>query len=83
MWLCENRLKWKTAHFRLPSASQKRAFLSSLLGPQRIILERQDMALRIARTTTTGKSLPTLEPKSGNTSQEDLKCETSMGAFKN
>ena len=32
MWLCENRLKWKTAHFRLPSASQKRACLSSLIG---------------------------------------------------
>ena len=31
MWLCENRLKGKTAHFRLPSASQKRACLSSLL----------------------------------------------------
>ena len=29
MWLCENRLKGKTAHFRLPSASQKRACLSS------------------------------------------------------
>ena len=27
----ENRLKGKTAHFRLPSASQKRACLSSLI----------------------------------------------------
>ena len=32
MWLCENRLKGKTAHFRLPSASQNRACLRSLLG---------------------------------------------------
>ena len=30
MWLCEDKLKDKTAHFRLPSASQKRASLSSL-----------------------------------------------------
>ena len=30
MWLCEDKLKRKTAHFRLPSASQKRACLSSL-----------------------------------------------------
>ena len=30
MWLCEDKLKGKTAHFRLPSASQKRACLSSL-----------------------------------------------------
>ncbi len=29
MWLCEGKLKVKTAHFRLPSASQKRACLSS------------------------------------------------------
>ena len=41
------------------------------------------MALRITRTITTGKALPTLEPKSGNTSPEDVKCKTSMGAFKN
>ena len=27
---CEDKLKGKTAHFRLPSASQKRACLSSL-----------------------------------------------------
>ena len=27
MWLCEGKLKVKTAHFRLPSASQKRACL--------------------------------------------------------
>ena len=32
MWLCENRLKGKTAHFRLPSAAQKRVCLSSLLS---------------------------------------------------
>ena len=31
MWLRENRLKRKTAHVRLPSASQKRAYLSSLI----------------------------------------------------
>ena len=31
MWLCEGKLKVKTAHFQLPSASQKRACLSSLL----------------------------------------------------
>ena len=30
MWLCEGKLKVKTAHFRLPSASQKRLCLSSL-----------------------------------------------------
>ena len=29
---CEDKLKGKTAHFRLPSASQKRACLSSLFG---------------------------------------------------
>ena len=34
MWLCEDKLKGKTAHFRLPSASQKRACLSSLLANQ-------------------------------------------------
>ena len=31
MWLCEDKLKGKTAHFQCPSASQKRAFLSSLI----------------------------------------------------
>ena len=31
MSLCEGKLKVRTAHFRLPSASQKRACLSSLL----------------------------------------------------
>ena len=35
MWLCEGKLKLKTAHFRLPSASQKRACLSSLLTAKR------------------------------------------------
>ena len=30
MWLCEDKLKGKTAHFRLPSVSQKHACLSSL-----------------------------------------------------
>ena len=29
IWLCEDKLKVKVAHFRLPSASQKRACLSS------------------------------------------------------
>ena len=29
---CEDKLKGKTAHFRLPSASQKRACLSSLIS---------------------------------------------------
>ena len=33
MWLCEGKLKVKIAHFRLPSASQKRACLSSLILP--------------------------------------------------
>ena len=28
---CEDKLKGKNAHFRLPSASQKRACLSSLI----------------------------------------------------
>ena len=32
MWLCEGKLKVKTSHFWLPSASQKRACLSSLLS---------------------------------------------------
>ena len=31
MCLCEDKIKRKTAHFRLPSASQKRGCLSSLL----------------------------------------------------
>ena len=31
MGSCEDKLKGKTAHFRLPSASQKRACLSSLM----------------------------------------------------
>ena len=31
MWLCEDKLKGKTAHFRLPFASRKRACLSSLI----------------------------------------------------
>ena len=31
MGSCEDKLKGKTAHFRLPSASQKRACLSSLI----------------------------------------------------
>ena len=31
MWLCDDKLKEKTAHFRLQSASQKRTCLSSLL----------------------------------------------------
>ena len=35
MWLCEDKLKGKTGHFRLPSASQKRACLSSLLWSER------------------------------------------------
>ena len=33
MWLCEGKLKVKTAHFRLSSASQKRSCLSSLIRP--------------------------------------------------
>ena len=32
MWLCEDKLKEKTDHFRLPSASQKRTCLSSLFS---------------------------------------------------
>ena len=32
MWLCEDKLKGKTGHFRLPSPSQKRTCLSSLLS---------------------------------------------------
>ena len=35
MWLCDDKLKEKTDHFRLPSASQKRACLSSLLFKKR------------------------------------------------
>ena len=35
MWLCENKLKGKTAHFQLPSASQKLACLSSLMVDER------------------------------------------------
>ena len=33
MWLCEGKLRVKTSHFRLPSASQKRACLSSRVVP--------------------------------------------------
>ena len=32
IWLCADKLKVKVAHFRLPSASQKRAYLSSLVS---------------------------------------------------
>ena len=32
MWLCEDKLKGKTPHFRLPSASQKHACLSFLMS---------------------------------------------------
>ena len=32
MWLCEGKLKVKTAHFRLPSVSQKRACPESVLA---------------------------------------------------
>ena len=32
IWLCEDKLKVKVAHFRLPSASQKRACLSPIFG---------------------------------------------------
>ena len=35
IWLSEETLKRKTAHFRLPSASQKRACLSSLMRDAR------------------------------------------------
>ena len=35
MWLCEGKLKVKIADFRLPSASQKRACLSSLISRRR------------------------------------------------
>ena len=34
MWLCEGKWKVKIAHFRWLSASQKRAFLSSLISQQ-------------------------------------------------
>ena len=34
MWLCEGKLKMKIAHFRLPSASQKRACLNVLVSEQ-------------------------------------------------
>ena len=27
MWWCEDKLNWKTAHFRLPSVAQKRCML--------------------------------------------------------
>ena len=33
--MCESKLKLKSVHFRLPSASQKRACLSSLITKQR------------------------------------------------
>ena len=36
MWWCEGKLKVKIAHFRLPSTSQKRACLSSLVKHIRI-----------------------------------------------
>ena len=34
IWLCEDKLKVKVGDFRLPSASQKRACLNSLLDPR-------------------------------------------------
>ena len=54
MCLCEDKLKGKTAHFRLPSASQKRACLSSLLwafdrdlGTARIHYLKSEVFLKI------------------------------------
>ena len=32
MWLCVDKLKGKTGHLRLPSASRKRACLNSLMS---------------------------------------------------
>ena len=40
MWLREDKLKEKTAHFRLPSASQKRACLSFLILGMRVRTNR-------------------------------------------
>ena len=40
MWLCEGKLKLKIAHFRLPSASQKRTCLSSLMSRGRLETRR-------------------------------------------
>ena len=51
MWFCEDKLKRKTAHFRLPSASQKRACLSSLTLPAIRRTSRKDtLSKRKART---------------------------------
>ena len=41
MWLCEDKAKGKTARFRLPSASQKRACLSSLLTLALTLVNRE------------------------------------------
>ena len=43
MWLCEGKLKVKIAYFRLPSASQKRAYLSSPIRRQKHKSQRARM----------------------------------------
>ena len=50
MGSCEDKLKGKTAHFRLPSASQKRACLSSLM----FVLERAAICLNARLTRILG-----------------------------
>ena len=53
MWLCEDKLKGKTAHFRLPSACQKRACLSMRIFETRTATGSQPFPLLTCRHTTT------------------------------
>ena len=51
MWLNEDKLKEKTAHFRLPSASQKRACLSNhVRGQDGELVGISILAYRLNRT---------------------------------
>ena len=53
MWLCEDKLKGKTAHFRLPSASQKlKLELKLKLKNVSAVLSRMSLFSVIARRTT-------------------------------
>ena len=60
MWLCENRSKGKTAHFRLPSASQKRACLSSLMMEA---LQRNAGTITVAKCTQWFRFMQTYLPR--------------------
>ena len=51
MWLCERKLKVKIAHFRLPSAYEKRDCLSSLLCSK--LCSAGGIMLKLCRTKMT------------------------------